>query len=309
MIDLDTFVTLLYVSVDDYCKANLPADPRRAGRQPSLSRSEVITLGLIEQWAVFRSERAFYRYACRHLRPAFPSLPDRSQFNRLLRAQQRTITGCALALADVCDAARAAYEVLDCTAAPTRNAKRRGRGWMPGQTALGHSNRLGWFHGFRLLLAVVRTGVITGFGFAPANENDRALTETFLAQRSLPTGDLLSVGTPVSTDYLADSGFAGKECEARWHDRYGADVHAVRQRGSSARWSEAIRVWAASRRQIVETVNGRLLHTFRLNDDRPHHLTGFATRLAAKVALHNFCIWLNRQLGQPDLVTADLIDW
>jgi len=31
--------------------------------------------------------------------------------------------------------------------------------------------------------------------------------------------------------------------------------------------------------------------------------------LAAKVALHNFCIWLNRQLGRPDLAFADLIDW
>jgi hypothetical protein len=245
----------------------------------------------------------------RHLRSAFPTLPHRSQFNRLLRRHERALTLYALALAQACDAFGEAYEVLDCTAAQTRNVKRRGRGWLPGQTALGHSNRLGWYHGFRVLLAVVRTGVITGFGFAPANEQDRTLTETFLAQRIYPDGGLPSVGAPVASDYLADSGFAGERCEERWQDLYGAAVHAVRQRGSLGRWSEAVRTWAAGVRQIVETVNGRLLHVFRLDDDRPHHLTGFATRLAAKVALHNLCIWLNRQLGQPDLAVAELIDW
>lgn len=309
MIDLDTFVTLLYVSVDEFCKDRLPAEPVGPGRHPSLSRSEVITLAVLEQWATFRGERAYYRYVRRHLRPAFPTLPHRGQFNRLLRRHQRAITLFALDLARACDAFGETYEVLDCTAAPTRNAKRRGRGWMPGQTALGYSNRLGWYHGFRVLLAVVRTGVITGFGFAPANENDRALTDTFLEQRIYPVGVLPSVGVPIATDYLADSGFAGQRCEERWQNLYGADVHAVRQRGSQARWSEAVRRWMVGLRQIVETVNGRLLHVFRLNDDRPHHLTGFGTRLAAKVALHNFCIWLNRQWGTPDLAIAELIDW
>jgi hypothetical protein len=31
--------------------------------------------------------------------------------------------------------------------------------------------------------------------------------------------------------------------------------------------------------------------------------------LAARVALHNFCIWFNEQLGPPRLSFADLLDW
>jgi hypothetical protein len=31
--------------------------------------------------------------------------------------------------------------------------------------------------------------------------------------------------------------------------------------------------------------------------------------LAAKVALHNFCVWLNTQHNRPLLAFADLIDW
>jgi hypothetical protein len=32
-------------------------------------------------------------------------------------------------------------------------------------------------------------------------------------------------------------------------------------------------------------------------------------RLAARVALHNFCIWLNDQLERPHLAFADLLGW
>jgi hypothetical protein len=31
--------------------------------------------------------------------------------------------------------------------------------------------------------------------------------------------------------------------------------------------------------------------------------------LAARVALHNFCMWLNGQLGRPRLAFADLLGW
>jgi hypothetical protein len=90
MIDEDTFLTRLYVEVDDFCKTCLPLLVQ-PGPAASLCRSEVVTLGIYGQWARFQSERDFYRYALRHLRPAFPSLPHLSQFNRLLRKHHDAI--------------------------------------------------------------------------------------------------------------------------------------------------------------------------------------------------------------------------
>jgi hypothetical protein len=74
-------------------------------------------------------------------------------------------------------------------------------------------------------------------------------------------------------------------------------------------WPKALRKWVASIRQIIETVNGKLLKNFRLESERPHDLLGFAARLAAKVSLHNFCFWLNPQLGRPGLSLSELIAW
>jgi hypothetical protein len=308
MVDADTFVIWLYVMADDFCKQHLRAETH-PGPAPALCRSEVMTLALVGQWFRFGSEAGFWRYADRHLRCLFPRLPVPSQLNRAIRAQQEAITRFGLHLAEQVTAQAAAYEAIDCTAAPTRNAKRRGRGWLPGLADIGFSNRLGWYHGFCPLIVAAPNSAITGFGFGPASTNDRTLAETFFAARAAQHPRLPSCGQPQSGIYVADTGFAGEECTSRWKRKYGAVVLAAPQRDSGKRWSKRARRWAAGLRQIVETVNNHLLFTFRLERDRPHDLSGFRARLAAKVALHNFCLWLNAQLGRPLLSFADLIDW
>ena len=60
---------------------------------------------------------------------------------------------------------------------------------------------------------------------------------------------------------------------------------------------------------MIESVYDKLLNTFRLSRERPHHLTGFRARLATKVVIHTFCLWLNQQLGRDPLAFADLLDW
>ncbi len=311
MVDTDTFVTQLYVMIDDFCKACLPPEPPQPGADPSLSRSEVMTLSIFGQWACFQSERAFYRYAQTHLRPAFPLLPDRAQFNRLQRTHRDALVAFALHRADRLQAGEALYQVLDSTAVVTRNLKRRGRGWLAGMTDIGFSSRVGWYHGWRLLTAVTRQGVITGFGFGAASVNDRPLADTFLALHYKPHPRLASVGHPGQGvyAYLADKGYAGEQWEAHWWMDYGARVVAQPEKNSHRAWPKKLRRWFAGLRQIVETVHDKLLNTFRLDRERPHELDGFQARLAAKVGLHNFCIWLNQQLGRPLLAFAELVDW
>ena len=49
MVDVDTFLTTLYVMVDDFCKTSLPPESH-PGPQAALSRSEVVTLAIFGQW-------------------------------------------------------------------------------------------------------------------------------------------------------------------------------------------------------------------------------------------------------------------
>lgn len=305
--DPDTFLTTLYVLVDELC-SELPA-VRRRGPAPALARSEAVTLALFSQWSRFDSERDFYRYADRRLRGAFPRLPHRTQLNRQIRRERDTIVAVVHAIADRLEARTVEFEVLDGTAAPVRNLKRSGSGWLGGQAAIGKSSRLGWYEGFAVLIAASPTGVITGYGFAPGNTKDQVLAETFLAARRRPQSRLPSVGRPSGEPYLADSGFIGAKRHADWADAYGARVICPPYRSAKKNWPPALRRWLGGLRQIIESVNGKLVGHFRLDQDRPHALDGFAARLAAKVALHNACCWLNRQLGRDTLAFTNLLGW
>lgn len=120
------------------------------------------------------SERDFYGYASGHLLDTFPTLPERSQFNRLVRSHVDLIEALAVHLAVTSDTRShtSYYEVLDSSAMPVRDAKRRGADWLFGYADIGWSNRLGWYEGFRLLAAVDPSGVITSFCFEAASSAD-----------------------------------------------------------------------------------------------------------------------------------------
>jgi hypothetical protein len=80
--------------------------------------------------------------------------------------------------------------------------------------------------------------------------------------------------------------------------RRGHDVIAKPKRSAPDYWPQPVQRWHARIRQIVETVHNRLLATFGLEHEQPHDLAGFRTRLATKVGLHTFCLWLNVHLGR-----------
>lgn len=296
----------VYAMVDEFQAAHLPPVRRRGGRRPALHRSEVLTLALLGQLGGFASERAFYRFVDAEWRHLFPRLPSRVQLNAAVRGQAGALVAFGRACARRLDALTAEYEVLDCTAVPLRTAQRRGAGAMPEVVARGKSGRLGWFVGVRLLLAVTPAGVVTGWGIAPGNEQDRLLADALLAERAAPEQALPSAGRPASGVYLADSGFAGRAARARWAE-LGADVLAPPQRGSGDRWAKPVRALHRSRRQIVETVFARLHGPFRLERDRSRSLGGLLARIAAKIALSNALIRLNHDAGRPGLTLAGVV--
>ena len=243
--DVDTFLTILYVTVDDFCKHQSLPEPA-PGPKASLSASEVITLVIFSQWGRFRSERDFYHYATKRLRPAFPTLPRRSQFNRLTRRHYETLATCSHHLVELLQGQRCSYEALDSSGVPTRSAKRRGAGWLAGQADIGWSNRLGWYEGFHLLLSVNPAGVITGFSFAPASVKDQTLAEDFFDFRHTPHTRLPTLGEPALGWYVADKGFAGQAAGQRWREPYGAWVVCPPQRNSRNPWPKAWRRWLDS---------------------------------------------------------------
>jgi hypothetical protein len=326
-LDLETFLTTLYVLTDDlYVNFVRRQLPHTGGPQPHLSDAEVLCLGLAAQWrsgVPWKTERGFVRYALKHLRPLFPQMTSQSAFNRRLRRLwgafmliQQAIAA-QLRTADAC-------EVMDCVPVPVaRGARSFHPGWLADIARIGKGGNDRFFYGLHLLLLVDAQGVATGWTLAAGNVQDRWLTELLLSSRAgrpqlsgpltatgaarlTPPAEWLgptqSCGVAPRVPLVADLGYAGDDWAQHWAANYGVQVLTPPE------WERhAARQWFSSIRQAVETAFANLCDSFGLSFPRAHTTWGLLTRMAAKSAAYNTGIVINRQLGRPDFAFPTLI--
>ncbi len=294
--DLDSFLTSLYVWVDDWWQTHYLHTARKLGRPALLADSEVLTLAILAQWPRFRGERDFWRFASAHLRGYFPDLCSQSQFNRRVRALEPEMRALQGTFASELVEPSAVYRVLDTSLIPAIVRVRACRkGLFAGQASFGrNASKTEWVYGFKVALVVDPQGVVTAFGLAPAASDER------------PIGDAL-VDSDRHEAYLADKGFAGAEWERRWLKEYGALVAATPKNNDRRAWPKEDRRWASGKRQIIEGVIGQLKDFFALERHRAKTLGGLLARLAAKVAAYTCGQRINGSLGRPLRHLADLL--
>lgn len=313
MLPAEDFLLHLYCLVDDFSRSRQDLVRRytgRRGRKTKLSPAEIVTLSIFSQWSRFDGERCFWRFAQFRLRGLFPNLCHRSQFNRASRRMNPVTAAFFQHLADLLGSRECLYEIIDRFGVVTRRSGRRGMGWLPDYTDKGLCSRIGFFHGVQVLSAVTPAGVITGFGIAAGSTKDQPMAGEFFRLRMRPSLSMPWTGRPAASQiYIADKGFSGPSRHKEWFLETGAVLTCAPQKGHAEPWPPLWLRAIATMRQMVETVHDKLLHRFRLQDERPHDITGLFTRLCAKSALHNACIWINRKLGRADLEFATLLGW
>jgi hypothetical protein len=332
-IDLPTFLTTVYCITDDlYQQHYAHLKPKRPGKKPDLSDSEVLTLTILAQWQTSRSERAFGEYAATHWRSYFPRLLSQSQFNRRSRDLVGVLSalGPAIAWELTRLLGTPAYEVLDGVPVPLMRRCRGDRHRCfrdEAAVGCGGSDR-DWYYGVKLLTSVNDHGLITGFVVGPANTEERWLGEALLRWRAFPgaappkASDLEAVlgsrgpkrgprrgpsgplgvatgaGMATAALYLADLGYAGEVWAAHWQADYGARV--LTQAAFDGQDEEAkLERQMHGLRQVVENVNQGLDGQLGLKFPRARTWWGVLTRLAAKVAAYNVSLVLNHLHHRP----------
>ncbi len=337
-IDLDTFIIMIYVFVDDWYAEYIAEQKSQRGR-PALCRdSEILTLAIVSEWrwgVSWESERGFVRYMHKHYQAWFPHLPQRSGFNERKRrlygvlVELQAYLGTRLSQEET-----VAYECVDFLPIPSGSLGQYSRDqghWLCDST-IGRGKG-GWFWGDHLLAAVRPNGTLNGWLLGAADINDRWLMEAFVSARhGVPQligpphrrtdsyavravtpygfiGAWSAVGCPTSTFYLADKGFNGYRWQHHWHTCFQARVLSVPPNNSRGQppWTRQAKKWLASKRQVVETAFAILTDVFKIKHLRAHSRWGQYTRIAAKIAGYHFGIWINRLLGRGDFTHATLI--
>lgn len=333
--DLDTFMTTLYVWIDDWYKAEMAEQmTRRHGPQPKMSDSEVLAVAIAGQWRCgvpWSSERGVVRYMQRCGRQWFPTMLERSRFNERVRHLWAAIIKLQQTLAAVLKACNALYEVVDCLPLPScSNAQASKPGHWLWWGTWGHGGTQGTqYWGDQMILSVTPNHVITGWLIGPANTDDRVMLQALISQRQggyqFITPDpwrpwrklnspsliypLLAAGSRTwETAYLADKGFNGFRWQNHWFATYGVSVltepsRKTRQQALPSSWAK----WFRGMRQAVETTFAVLCVVFAIKHLRAHSQLGQYTRLALATAAFNWSIWINRNTGRNDLSHATLL--
>lgn len=334
--ELDTFLVTVYCVVDELMSERFAAaKPRRRGRRPTMSDSEVLTLGLLAQWQRSRSERAFLVTTRELLRPYFPHWLSQSAFNRRLRDLAGVMAHLGPAIAERTRAllGTSAYEVLDGLPVPlARRCRGERHRCFAAEAAIGRGGSdKDWFFGQRMVVSVDAYGSITGAVSGPANTEEHWLADALFrwrrspsapvptaeeldpilgpahrdgGHRQGPTGPIFlrgAAGLPADGVYLADLGYRGNDWARHWRTHYGARVltKAVLPPACGRRWFNRLR-------QIVETVNGWLEERFGLFFPRARTAWGLQTRLAAKLAAFNIAVHFNHLAGRPPFSSTPL---
>jgi hypothetical protein len=334
--NLDTFLTELYVFVDDWYKAEgAGLMKRHAGAAVQMSDSEVLTLAIAGQWRVgvpWQSERGMVRYFQAYGRQWFPTVLERSALNERIRLLWSALVRLQQVLSQQLESTQTLYECVDCVPLPACSlgqAEREAGHWLWWSSIGRGGNHGGWFFGEQVLVAVSQSNAVTGWLVGPASVDDRWMLQVFLSGRagypercaphprtqkgekplSAPVGQilpLLSVGQARYRPYLADGGFNGARWCRHWQ-QYGAQVVTIPPKHAPEAWSRTDQRWLRQHRQRIETALSQLGEVFGLFRLQAHSRWGQLTRLAAKFAAYNFGIWLNRRYDRPLVALATLL--
>lgn len=332
--DLDTFLTTLYVVVDDWYTANMAQQMvRTKGQKPQMSDSEVLTVALAGQWRVgvpWRSERGAVRYMQAHGRGWFPTMLQRSAFNERVRKLWAAFIGLQQGLSAKLRQPTEVYEVVDCVPLPACSIAQthtHDGHWLWWSTKGYGGTHGGWYWGEQALVSVLPSGGVTGWIIGSAHTDDRWFLQALISQRhgqrelvgpsskqpnrpSTPPahlGPYLAGGKAVTPYYLADQGFNGWRWHDFWVEHYRNDVVSAPATHEQGAWSRAMRRWIKSHCQIVETAFSILTRVFDLQHLQAHSRWGQYTRVSIAMAAYNLGIYINRLAGRPDLSHATLI--
>ena len=248
--DLDTFVTALYVTIDDALRIRPELRPwrPRIGLAPKISDAELVTLAVLQALLGFTSETRFLRHAAVHLRSWFPYIPMQSGYNKRLRKSEGQLRACIRLLAADTEHFEDDTWVIDST--PVECGRSRPtveRSDLAGWASYGYcASDSRFFWGLRLHLVCTPTGLPITFALADPKVDEREVAR-FLFETE-PA--LLRPGQRV----LADKGYRSKEFETFLAEHGVTLIRPAHKRDRGRVTSPLLKPL----RQLIESVNATL---------------------------------------------------
>jgi len=283
--------TTIFVLIDDLYKSVVPEDvkSRLHKEKAKLSDSEIITISILGELTSNDSENAWLSFVAKNMWDLFPSMCERSRFNRVKRnlvsviehiriSLNQYLTSCSdyLRIVDsaplqVCEFGRARYcRLFSCHGASY--------GVCPSKKQT--------YYGYKIHALCTDNGVISDFIITSANVDDKAAVWELAEQynrRLLLIGDKGYISTRLADDLLNEKGI---------------QLLYMKRDNAKNQYPKQLRQAIFKIRRRVETSFSQLADQFNIETTRAKSLWGLNVRLQTKVLAFNLCFLINQLLGR-----------
>lgn len=297
-IDKNTILTTIFTIVDDALKVPTVALHlhRSSGPQPDMSDSEVMTVALYEELIGEPREDHFYRLYVDSLRPYFPTLLERSRYNRRKRDLWKIILAIRIGLLIARNAYAEKIGIIDSAPVPVVAYKRDKRATDFTSAGYGRcSSKAMRYFGYKLHTIVTLCGNILDFMLSSASPHDsQAMEELVGAQATL-------------LQVLGDKAYWAPEIMNYLQEQRRIIVLASKKDNQQQTEKERKESKQHNKiRLLVETINAQLQEQFHLSKHYAKSTWGLMTRIAAKLTMHTLGTVINQLYGRPPLALASL---
>ena len=278
------------------------ASAHRPGRNPACPDSDILTIAWLLEYIGADSENAGYSRLKAELQELFPSLPERSWFNRRRRnlmaiseVCRETLRTC-LPESDVFIVDSFPMPVCDFKRAKTSKTDLQ---WAEGSGCIATYGKcatkaLGTFFGFRGHLITTAAGVPVDFAIASANIDDRDVLPLLVERGRYPV-------------LLGDKGYISQSLEDELLATEATCLLPTRRRNQKQQYPEAFRRLHTRLRRRVETTIGQLTDQFCVSRVRGRTHWGVRTRMSNKFGACLLGCFLNHALGRPLMALKSLV--
>ena len=278
------------------------AEARRPGPNPNCPDADILTVAYLLEYIGEDSENSGYQRLKAELKTVFPSLPERSRFNRRRRnlsaaseVIRRALTN-YLPKTDVFIVDSFPIPVCDFKRAKTSKSDFK---WADGTgtyATYGHcaTKSLGTFFGFRGTLLTTARGVPVDFAIASADIDDRDVLPHLLERCEYPI-------------ILGDKGYISQQLQAELMATEGTVLLPTLRRNQKQQYPERFRKLQVRMRRRIETTIGQLAQQFHISRVRALKHWGLLTRMSNKFGSCLLGAFVNKCLGRPLMKLKDLV--
>ncbi len=291
-----------FIIIDDLYKQYVDKSvSNRPGPKSLFSDSEVLAISWVGEIFGIDSENAWYNFVVKHFLHLFPSIPERSFFNRRRRnlwkvtdmLRQKILE--SLPYGDILIADSLPVPICDFKRAYFSKSPLKGEYINGLRATYGHcaTKDLGTYLGFKVHLIVSQQGLPLTFALSNADVDDRDVLPFMIF-------DFLN------TLILGDKGYVSEPLRRELHDDYGISLLAQKRSNQKNPYTRYVRKIINRLRKRVEVTNNQLDDQFNLSKVRARTHWGFLTRICDKFAGFTLAAFINLTIGRPMLALKDL---